>query len=82
MSANENPIRRIVNLLQGTQKKVEEEGEKMEEMFDRVMFDGKPWPNSLRYQHQNVAPGGVAAEEEAALRATWGYPQPFSEGMS
>jgi hypothetical protein len=34
MSANENPIRRIVNLLQGTQKKVEEEGEKMEEMFE------------------------------------------------
>merc|ERR1719160_1174475 len=37
MSANENPIRRIVNLLQGTQKKVEEEGEKMEEMFEKYM---------------------------------------------
>merc|ERR1719313_2093277 len=37
MSANENPIRRIVNLLQGTQKKVEEEGEKMEEMFEKFM---------------------------------------------
>lgn len=56
-------------------------GEKMQDMFDRVMYDAMPWPSSHRYQHQNVAPGGVAAEEEARLRATWGYPQPFSEGM-
>jgi hypothetical protein len=53
----------------------------MQDMFDRVMYDAMPWPSSHRYQHQNVAPGGVAAEEEARLRATWGYPQPFSEGM-
>lgn len=53
-------------------------GEQVDQMFDRVMYDSKPWPNSLRYQHQNVAPGGVAAKEEAFVRRTWGYPQPFS----
>jgi len=33
----ENPIRRIVNLLQATQKKVEEEGREQEDMFEKYM---------------------------------------------
>jgi len=37
VQAAENPIRRIVNLLQSTQKKIEEEGEKMEDMFEKFM---------------------------------------------
>merc|ERR1719421_951302 len=37
VQAAENPIRRIVNLLQSTQKKIEEEGEKMEDMFEKYM---------------------------------------------
>ena len=52
--------------------------EQLEDMFDRVIYDHKQWPASYRYQHQNVAPGGVAAEEEASTRARWGYPQPFA----
>jgi len=38
MSANErtpNPVRKVVNLLQAMQKKVESEGEKAEELFDK-----------------------------------------------
>lgn len=61
--------------------KIHNVAEQMESMFDRVMYDAKPWPNSYRYQHQNIAPGGAAAEEEAQTRATWGYPQPFSDAM-
>ena len=53
-------------------------GTKVEDMFDRVIYDHKPWPASYRYQHQNVAPGGQAAEDEASTRARWGYPQPFT----
>ena len=53
-------------------------GTKVEDMFDRVIYDHKPWPASSRYQHQNVAPGGQAAEDEASTRARWGYPQPFT----
>jgi len=37
MEARENPIRRIVNLLQNTQKKVEEEGAKMDKMFEKFV---------------------------------------------
>merc|ERR1719261_1702113 len=37
VQSHENPIRRIVNLLQSTQKKIEEEGEKMEDMFEKYM---------------------------------------------
>merc|ERR1719240_716856 len=33
----ENPIRRIVNLLQATQKKIEEEGREQEDMFEKYM---------------------------------------------
>jgi predicted phage tail protein len=35
VSVEENPIRRIVNLLQGMQKKIEKEGEEMEDMFEK-----------------------------------------------
>jgi len=37
LSAQENPIRRIVNLLQGMQKKIEEEGEAMDKMFEKFV---------------------------------------------
>jgi len=37
LSAQENPIRRIVNLLQGMQKKIEEEGEEQEKMFEKFV---------------------------------------------
>merc|ERR1719253_1238129 len=33
----ENPIRRIVNLLHSTQKKIQKEGEEQEDMFDKYM---------------------------------------------
>jgi len=56
-------------------------GERMEEMFERVIYDHKQWPASFRYQHQNIAPGGLAAEAEADTRATWGYPQPFASEL-
>ena len=42
------------------------------------MFDAKPWPHSIRYLHQNFAPGGPAAKAEAAVRKRWGYPEPIS----
>merc|ERR550537_1107532 len=32
-----NPIRRVVNMLQGMQKKIEEEGEKEQVLFDKFM---------------------------------------------
>jgi len=41
------------------------------------MYDHKQWPASYRYEHQNVAPGGAAAESEADVRDRWGYPAPF-----
>ncbi|KAL1528021.1 hypothetical protein AB1Y20_009390 [Prymnesium parvum] len=47
------------------------------EMLEKPMFDHKQWPASFRYEHQNVAPGGAAAESEAELRKRWGYPAPF-----
>ena len=50
----------------------------MTEMFSKPMYDHKQWPASLRYQHQNVAPGGAAAETEAQVRERWGYPAPFN----
>jgi len=53
----------------------------MQEMFERVIYDHKQWPASYRYQHQNIAPGGYAAEDEANTRATWGYPQPFASDL-
>ena len=49
------------------------------EKLDKPMYDHKQWPASFRYQHQNVAPGGRAAEDEAETRAIWGYPQPFAQ---
>ena len=45
---------------------------------DLNMFDAKPWPHSIRYLHQNFAPGGKAAKSEAAVRKRWGYPEPIS----
>lgn len=45
---------------------------------DLAMFDAKPWPQSIRYLHQNLAPGGRAAKSEAAVRKRWGYPDPIS----
>lgn len=50
----------------------------MAEMFSKPMYDHKQWPASLRYMHQNVAPGGGAAETEAQVRERWGYPAPFN----
>jgi len=47
-------------------------------MFNQPIYDGAQWPASLRFQHQNVAPGGTAADDEAATRERWGYPAPFS----
>ena len=44
---------------------------------DLNMFDAKPWPQSIRYLHQNFAPGGPAADAEAAVRRRWGYPDPI-----
>lgn len=52
--------------------------ERMVEIFDDKLFDHKQWPASLRFQHQNVAPGGWASIEEAATRERWGYPRPFA----
>jgi len=37
LSTQENPIRRIVNLLQNMQKKIEKEGEEQEEMFEKFV---------------------------------------------
>jgi hypothetical protein len=37
VDAAENPIRRIVNLLQGMQKKIETEGEEQEKMFEKFV---------------------------------------------
>ena len=37
LEVQENPIRRIVNLLQATQKKIEKEGEEQEDMFEKYM---------------------------------------------
>jgi len=37
LSAGENPIRRIVNLLQNMQKKIEEEGAEQEKMFEKFV---------------------------------------------
>jgi len=50
----------------------------MTQMFSEAMFDHKQWPASIRFQHQNVAPGGEAAMDEAATRERWGYPKPFA----
>ena len=51
---------------------------RMTEIFEDKLFDHKQWPASLRFQHQNVAPGGWASHEEAATRERWGYPRPFA----
>ena len=53
-------------------------GEQMAEMFSDRLYDHKQWPASIRFQHQNVAPGGAAAVDEAATRERWGYPKPFA----
>ena len=55
-------------------KKMED---KMAQMFSDPLFDHKQWPASIRFMHQNVAPGGAAAADEAATRERWGYPKPF-----
>ena len=52
-------------------------GDAMAQMFVEPIFDHKQWPASLRFQHQNIAPGGMAAADEAATRERWGYPKPF-----
>lgn len=52
-------------------------GDEMASIFEQKPFDHKQWPASIRFQHQNVAPGGVAAAHEAATRERWGYPRPF-----
>ena len=53
-------------------------GPQMAAMFTEPLYDHKQWPASIRFQHQNVAPGGKAAADEAALRERWGYPKPFA----
>ena len=50
----------------------------MAQIFNQPLFDHKQWPASIRFQHQNVAPGGEAAADEAATRQRWGYPAPFA----
>ena len=50
----------------------------MAQIFNEPLFDHKQWPASIRFQHQNVAPGGAAAADEAATRERWGYPKPFA----
>jgi hypothetical protein len=52
--------------------------EAMVAVFTEPLYDHKQWPASIRFQHQNVAPGGAAAEAEAATRERWGYPRPFA----
>ena len=47
-------------------------------LFDRPITDGGVWPESERFVHQNVAPGGAATKAEAAVRARWGYPAPLA----
>ena len=54
------------------------QAERMTELFEQPLYDHKQWPASLRFQHQNVAPGGAAAKAEAATRERWGYPKPFA----
>mmetsp|Transcript_35444 Transcript_35444/g.82111 ORF Transcript_35444/g.82111 Transcript_35444/m.82111 type:complete len:369 (-) Transcript_35444:259-1365(-) len=41
-----------------------------------VIADNAVWPDSNRYVHQNIAPGGIAFEADKALRTQWGYPEP------
>ena len=53
---------------------------RFEEIFEKPMYDSKQWPASSRYEHQNVAPGGLATDDEAAARERWGYPAPFRAG--
>ena len=50
----------------------------MKAIFTKPVYDDEQWPASLRYQHQNVAPGGLASDAEAAQRARWAYPEPFN----
>ena len=47
-------------------------------LFDRPITDGGVWPESERFVHQNVAPGGAATKAEVAVRARWGYPAPLA----
>lgn len=54
-------------------------GDMLAEMFEQPIYDHKQWPASIRFQHQNVAPGGLASEDEAATRERWGYPRPFAQ---
>jgi len=51
--------------------------DQMAQMFNEPLYDHKQWPASIRFQHQNIAPGGKAADDEAATRERWGYPKPF-----
>lgn len=41
-----------------------------------MIADNAVWPDSNRYLHQNVAPGGVALDADKAIRLQWGYPEP------
>jgi len=51
--------------------------EQYSNMMDKPMYDHRQWPASFRYEHQNVAPAGTAADSEAEVRDRWGYPAPF-----
>jgi len=52
--------------------------QEMKAIFAKPVYDHEQWPASLRYQHQNVAPGGEASKAEATQRARWAYPEPFN----
>merc|ERR1712216_143155 len=46
-------------------------GDMMARMFTEPIYDHKQWPASIRFMHQNVAPGGEAAHDEALTRERW-----------
>jgi hypothetical protein len=41
-----------------------------------TIADDAVWPDSNRYVHQNVAPGGPSFASDKSMRARWGYPEP------
>lgn len=41
-----------------------------------AIADDAVWPDSNRYVHQNVAPGGPSFASDKAIRAKWGFPEP------
>jgi len=75
----ENPIRKVTNMLKMMQKKVEEEGKKMEEMFDKYMCYCKTTGESLE---KSIA----SAEEripqlESAVKETSAEHQQLNEEL-